>query len=223
VPACDSSAANRCPILRKNDRVDRGTLPFVAINRWAFLTDHQSEFSTAIIEWMHGLCIIDVTGLYVTECPAAGAMGGNSMNFKSMSIEKLAKLKDQVESALSSKVAETRRILQSNLTKLTGFGRASMRGAARGKVAPKYRNPDSPSETWAGRGLKPRWLAAALKAGKKLEYFSIAEGRTKAAKKGRKTKTKVARKASSKKPRTARAAVRPRRAPGQSPGTNAQA
>ena len=30
------------------------------------------------------------------------------MNFKSMSIEKLVKLKDQVEGALSSKVAETK-------------------------------------------------------------------------------------------------------------------
>jgi DNA-binding protein H-NS len=145
------------------------------------------------------------------------------MNFKSMSIEKLVKLKDQVESALSSKVAETRRMLQSNLAKLTGFGAASMRGAARGKVAPKYRNPDDPSETWAGRGLKPRWLAAALKAGKKLEYFSIAESGKKAAKKSRKTTTTVARKAPSTKLRKARAGVQPRRAPGSSPGATAQA
>jgi DNA-binding protein H-NS len=143
------------------------------------------------------------------------------MNFKSMSIEKLVKLKGQVESALSSKVAETRRMLQSNLAKLTGFGAASMRGGARGKVAPKYRNPDNPSETWAGRGLKPRWLAAALKAGKKLEYFSIAQGGKKAVNKGRKTKAKVARKAPSKKPRRARPA--PRRAPGSSPGATVQA
>ena len=127
------------------------------------------------------------------------------MNFKSMSIEKLVKLKDQVESALSSKVAETKRTLQSNLSKL----------------APKYRNPDNPSETWAGRGLKPRWLAAALKGGKKLEYFSIAESAKKAAKKGRKTKVKIARKASPKKPRKARAPVRPRQAPGASPGAAA--
>jgi len=40
-------------------------------------------------------------------------------------------------------------------------------------VAPKYRNPESPGETWAGRGLKPRWLAAAIKGGKKLEDFAI--------------------------------------------------
>jgi hypothetical protein len=41
-----------------------------------------------------------------------------------------------------------------------------------GKVAPKYRN--NPAETWAGRGLKPRWLAAAIKSGKKMENFLIA-------------------------------------------------
>jgi DNA-binding protein H-NS len=43
-------------------------------------------------------------------------------------------------------------------------------------VAPKYRNPENPEETWAGRGLKPRWLAAAIKGGKKLEDFQIGGG-----------------------------------------------
>jgi DNA-binding protein H-NS len=144
--------------------------------------------------------------------------GGNSMNFKSMSVDKLVKLKDQVESALSSKVAETKRMLESKLTKLTGFGVGSIlgrRGAVRGKVAPKYRNPDNPSETWAGRGLKPRWLAAALKAGKKLEYFTIASTGKKPPKKMRKTKTKVARKVGTKRTRKPRAAARP--APTSSP------
>ena len=27
----------------------------------------------------------------------------------------------------------------------------------------KYRNPEKPEETWAGRGRKPFWLAAQLK------------------------------------------------------------
>jgi hypothetical protein len=43
-----------------------------------------------------------------------------------------------------------------------------------GAVAPKYRNPENPTETWAGRGLKPRWLTAAIKSGKKAEDFLIA-------------------------------------------------
>jgi DNA-binding protein H-NS len=41
-------------------------------------------------------------------------------------------------------------------------------------VAPKYRNPENSAETWAGRGLKPRWLVAAMKGGKKLGDFAIA-------------------------------------------------
>jgi DNA-binding protein H-NS len=37
----------------------------------------------------------------------------------------------------------------------------------------KYRNPENPSQTWAGRGRKPRWLTSALNAGKDLEDFAI--------------------------------------------------
>jgi DNA-binding protein H-NS len=99
-------------------------------------------------------------------------------NLKSMSIDKLTKLRDQVDAALGAKVSEERRTLEERLGKLGrltagGSSRKRLGGGARGAVAPKYRNPDNPAETWAGRGLKPRWLSAALKAGKKLEDFSI--------------------------------------------------
>jgi hypothetical protein len=40
------------------------------------------------------------------------------------------------------------------------------------KVAPKYRNPTNTKETWAGRGMKPKWLVT-LKGGKKLESFAV--------------------------------------------------
>ena len=42
-----------------------------------------------------------------------------------------------------------------------------------GLVEPKYRNSENPAETWAGRGLKPRWLTAAIKGGKTLDDFLI--------------------------------------------------
>jgi DNA-binding protein H-NS len=99
------------------------------------------------------------------------------MNLKSMSIDKLSKLREQVDAALSTRVIEERRTLQNELGKLerlTGSRAKGGRGSTRGSVAPKYRNPANPAETWAGRGLKPRWLAAALRSGKKLEDFSIA-------------------------------------------------
>ena len=47
------------------------------------------------------------------------------------------------------------------------------KGNKLGKVAPKYRNPANPAETWAGRGQQPRWLAAETSKGRKLEEFLI--------------------------------------------------
>jgi DNA-binding protein H-NS len=47
------------------------------------------------------------------------------------------------------------------------------RGGKGRKVAAKYANPNNPSETWTGRGRKPRWLAAKIKAGEKQEKFLL--------------------------------------------------
>jgi DNA-binding protein H-NS len=42
------------------------------------------------------------------------------------------------------------------------------------KLKPKYRNPENKSETWSGRGLRPKWLIAAMKTtGKKIDHFAI--------------------------------------------------
>jgi DNA-binding protein H-NS len=100
------------------------------------------------------------------------------MALKTMSVAKLQDLKTKVEAAISAKVSERRHELESELSKLSSFdGRGGAakrgRGGARGPVAPKYRNPDNPAETWAGRGLQPRWLAAAIKSGKKREDFAV--------------------------------------------------
>jgi DNA-binding protein H-NS len=106
------------------------------------------------------------------------------MALKTMTISKLMDLRDKVDATLASKVSEERRALESRLMNLgrVGSGTAAGRkGGGRGKVEPKYRNPENPSETWAGRGLKPLWLTAAIKTGKKLEDFSIAAPAKKAA------------------------------------------
>ena len=121
------------------------------------------------------------------------------MNLKSMSIDALVDLRGKIDAVLGSKVADERRTLETELAKLTRFESGSGRSksaagrGARGKVAPKYRNPENPSETWAGRGLKPRWLAAALKSGKKLDEFSIS-GESEAAAKPVKKKVRAKRK-----------------------------
>ena len=50
-------------------------------------------------------------------------------------------------------------------TKAAGSGKG-------GKVAIKYRNTAT-GDTWSGRGLQPKWLKAALAAGRKIEDFSV--------------------------------------------------
>src|SRR3974377_1218558 len=105
-------------------------------------------------------------------------MNVSSANLKSMSVDRLTALREQVNAVLSSKIAEERRTMQEQLGKLdrlveSGSGAKGPGRGARGAVPPKYRNPEDPSETWAGRGLKPRWLAAALKSGGKLEHFAV--------------------------------------------------
>jgi DNA-binding protein H-NS len=101
------------------------------------------------------------------------------MNLKSMSIDALIAMRGKIDAVLTAKVQDERRSLESELAKLSrvdmagGRAKAAFGRGVRGKVAPKYRNPENPAETWAGRGLKPRWLAAAIKSGKKLDDFMI--------------------------------------------------
>jgi DNA-binding protein H-NS len=102
-----------------------------------------------------------------------------ALGLKTMSITKLQDLKSKVDAAINERVTARREELETELSKLDGYsgrggrGRPAGRSGPRGKVAPKYRNPENRAETWAGRGLKPRWLAAAIKGGKKLEDFAI--------------------------------------------------
>jgi DNA-binding protein H-NS len=50
---------------------------------------------------------------------------------------------------------------------------ASKVSAGKGsKVAVKYRN-EATGDTWSGRGLQPKWLKAALAAGRKIDEFSV--------------------------------------------------
>jgi DNA-binding protein H-NS len=95
-------------------------------------------------------------------------------NLSAMSVDDLLQLRDRVSQILANRVQTERRELESRLERLQSVTGVSFRGGKRGKVAPKYRNPENPAETWTGRGLRPRWLAAAMKTGKKLVDFQIA-------------------------------------------------
>jgi DNA-binding protein H-NS len=99
-----------------------------------------------------------------------------NVHLKSMSTDELWKLHESVVAELSRKIAAERAMLEDRLRKL-GYTITSpeLKRDRRHypKVLPKYRNPKDQSETWAGRGKRPRWLAAQLRTGKKLSDFLI--------------------------------------------------
>jgi DNA-binding protein H-NS len=103
----------------------------------------------------------------------------SDMKLESRSVDELIALRQEVNEVLNAKVLEQRRTLESELAKLDRFHSGSSRSKSpfgngvRTPVAPKYRNPENPSLKWAGRGLKPLWLKAAIEAGKKPEDFLI--------------------------------------------------
>ncbi len=66
------------------------------------------------------------------------------------------------------------------MIKAEGYAFEDIFGGTRGKtkragapVAPKYRNPSNPEQTWSGRGKRPHWFNDALKAGKKEKDLAI--------------------------------------------------
>jgi DNA-binding protein H-NS len=98
-------------------------------------------------------------------------------NIKGLSAGELLSLRNDIDYALGNMAKE----LEKQLVQIKGLP-AQTRGApvrkkrgppAGRKLAAKYRNPENKSETWAGRGMKPKWLVIALKSGKKLEAFAV--------------------------------------------------
>ena len=99
---------------------------------------------------------------------------------RSMSFKELVKARGEIEAAIDMHVAQERQNLTRALQQIglvqpsaTARSKAKVHALKGKKLPPLYRNPDDRSETWAGRGNKPRWLAAALKRGKKLHSFAI--------------------------------------------------
>ena len=95
---------------------------------------------------------------------------------RSMSIDELWNFHEQLVGELSRRIAAEKTRLEDRLRKLGSAPVGKKGGVERRpypKVHAKYRNPKNPAETWAGRGYKPRWLKAQLRAGKKVDDFLI--------------------------------------------------
>ena len=92
----------------------------------------------------------------------------------------IAKAQVRQDELRKEKVAKLREKVHA-LIKAEGYSFDDIFGGARGgkarrvktTVAPKYRNPANPEQTWSGRGKRPRWFNDALKAGKKEKDLAI--------------------------------------------------
>jgi DNA-binding protein H-NS len=102
----------------------------------------------------------------------------NRNDFKSMSTDELWALHEEITAKLAASLLAEKRVLENRLKQLKGGIEAERKTLPSGRrpypaVVPKFQNPDQPSETWAGRGKTPRWLAAKLESGQRIDDFRI--------------------------------------------------
>ncbi|MFN4154267.1 MAG: H-NS family nucleoid-associated regulatory protein [Paracoccaceae bacterium] len=102
------------------------------------------------------------------------------IDLNALSVKELKDLQSQVAKAISSFEDRRKKEALAELdekARTLGFSLAELMGIApvrkRSPATAKYANPADPTDTWSGRGRKPRWFDAALKAGKKPEDLAI--------------------------------------------------
>ncbi len=106
-----------------------------------------------------------------------------NQNLHDMSRKELEKLKKDVDEALSTVSERERKAAFEAAERAAaehGYTLADLAGGSAGKTkkgkskAPaKYRNPEDPTQTWSGRGRKPRWINEAEAAGRPISDFEI--------------------------------------------------
>ena len=97
---------------------------------------------------------------------------------KRLGVDELWGLHLKVAEMLNEKLAAKKKLIEGRIRLLDRkyLGTEPPPGEGRRPyppVLPKFRNPNEPFETWAGRGKKPRWLTRQLKAGRRLDDFRI--------------------------------------------------
>jgi len=102
-----------------------------------------------------------------------------SPSLQSMAFDDLLRLREQLDEVIAKRISAEEQELQTRLGLIKRFRQnrppqQETSGTVAGrKLPPKYRNPDNPEQTWAGRGLQPKWLTQALNSGRKLDTFRI--------------------------------------------------
>jgi DNA-binding protein H-NS len=112
----------------------------------------------------------------VLSSEALGAVMKQSV-LGSMSTDELWMLHEKITGTLAAKIIARKEVLEDRLKRLKRVPVEQADKTAERRsyptVYPKFRNPDDPSETWAGRGKQPRWLRNQLGSGKRMDDFRI--------------------------------------------------
>ena len=123
------------------------------------------------------------------------------LNFDAMSIDEMWQLHEEISRVLSVRLTSEKRELEKRLGQLhrekdlprsAPAERQFLKSGSRERrkypqVLPKYQNPNKPFETWSGRGKQPRWVTAALKAGRTIGDLAIVKPNSKPNKAGRRS------------------------------------
>jgi DNA-binding protein H-NS len=104
----------------------------------------------------------------------------NTIDLHTMSLSELKELQRDVNKAVATfeerKKREALALLEEQARQL-GFSIAELTGAkvsrTRAPATAKYANPADRSDTWSGRGRKPRWFVEAIAAGATAESLSV--------------------------------------------------
>ena len=96
-------------------------------------------------------------------------------NFEALTADELYLLHLEVAAVLREKLVAEKNALEERLQRLHPPNDPEITQARRPypPVRAKFRNPDQPSESWSGRGKRPRWLDAQLRSGKQIDDFRI--------------------------------------------------
>ena len=98
------------------------------------------------------------------------------INLEEFTLSELWMLHEQIGLMLRTKLEVEKLGLEKRLAELgrqVGTSPIEIRRRPYPKVFPKFQNPAHPSETWSGRGKKPRWVRELLAAGRTLDDVRI--------------------------------------------------
>lgn len=99
-------------------------------------------------------------------------------DFGSIMIDDLWALYEKLSDKLEARIVAEQEVLERRLAALSNPSERKRQARTPERrpyptVFPKFFNPEDPTQTWAGRGKHPRWLASQLREGRRVDDFRI--------------------------------------------------